>query len=206
MIRVLIADDHSMVRVGLRQVLTELGGFEVVGEAEDGRGVLNSEALSSCDVLVLDLSLPVVSGSEVLKRLRETHPWIPIVVHSMHPPGQFARRSLQAGAVAYVPKDSPPQDLVDAVQRAAEHGVAERPDLPAPESMPHETLTRREHQVFMLILEGRQVVDIAAELDVHSCTVSNHLTKVRKKLGARTVADVVRYAFSAGFVSSPGIE
>lgn len=207
MARVFIADDHPMVRVGVRHILRELGGFEVVGEAENGRQVLNAPELDACDVLVLDLSLPVVSGTEVLRRVRKSHPRVAVVVHSMHPEGQFRRRAIEDGAVAYVPKDAPPAQLVDAVREAAanptrvQHPVDD--EAPAGDAAPHTRLSRREHQVFALLVDGRQVADIAAELDLHSSTVSNHLAKIRTKLGVRTVAEIVRYAYGAGLAPPP---
>lgn len=202
MTRVFVADDHAVVRVGLRHVLTELGGFEVVGEAENGRQVLNADELADCDVLVLDLSLPVVSGTEVLRRVRERYPDLAVIVHSMHPEGQFRRRAIEAGAIAYVPKDAPPADLVEAVRIASvhPHRVQGAPQSDGSGGPPHASLSRREHQVFMLLVAGRVVADIAAELDLHSSTVSNHLARIRTKLGVSTVADMVRYAYASGLV------
>ena len=205
MTRVFVADDHAVVRLGLRHVLTELGGFEVVGEAENGRQVLNAPNLGECDVLVLDLSLPVVSGTEVLRRVRERYPDLAVIVHSMHPESQFRRRAIEAGAIAYVSKEAPPAQLVAAIREASvfPHRVQGGDIDTAPGAAPHELLSRREYQVFELLIGGRQVADIAAELDVHSCTVSNHLAKIRQKLGASTVADLVRYAYAAGLVEPP---
>ncbi|MCA9516545.1 MAG: response regulator transcription factor [Myxococcales bacterium] len=202
-IRVFIADDHGVVRVGLKQVLTELGGFEVIGEATDGRQVLNAADLGRADVLVLDLSLPIVNGVEVLRRVRRKHPTLPVVVHSMHPEDQFAARVLKGGAAAYVSKERPPGDLVLAVERAA-RGLVEAPEADeADAAAPHTTLTAREHQVFMRLVSGLPVADIAAELDVHSCTVSNHLANVRRKLGRHSVADLVAYALAEGLLDAP---
>lgn len=191
--RVYVADDHALVRVGIKQVLRELGGFEIVGEAENGRQVLADEALKRTDVLVLDLSLPIVSGPEVLRRVRATYPSIAVVVLSMHPEEQFARRALAGGAAAYVSKDHPPAVLIDAVRRAGRGEVDPRPAV-EPTEAPHRTLTRRENQIFLRMVNGLTVAEVAAELDVHSSTVSNHLAKVRAKLGVSTVAEMVRYA------------
>ncbi|MFO0626434.1 MAG: response regulator transcription factor [Polyangiales bacterium] len=201
MTRVFLADDHAVVRCGVKQVLTEVAGFEVVGEAEDGRQVLNAPELARCDVLVLDLSLPKVSGPEVLRRVRARYPHLAVVVLSMHPEDQFAARALADGAAAYLSKGRPPADLIQAVLRAA-HGQRDAPPGDAPaddaESAPHTRLTRREHQVFMLMVAGRSVVEAAAELDVHACTVSNHLASVKRKLGVGGVAELVRYAIAHG--------
>lgn len=202
-IRVFIADDHAIVRKGLCAYLAEVGGFEIIGEASDGRQVLNAESLADCDVLVLDLSLPVVSGTEVLRRVHARQPELRIIVHSMHPEEQFARRALASGAAAYVSKERPPGDLVEAI-RAAMRGEAAAVVAPVEVSgAPHSALSEREHQVFMLLVSGRTVSEIAAELDLHSSTVSNHLARIKKKLGASTVAELVAYAFAEGLIERP---
>lgn len=209
MIRVFVADDHSFVRRGVRQHLAEVGGFEVVGEAEHGGAVMNSPVLPTCDVLILDLSLPRVSGIEVLQRVRARWPHIAVIVLSMHPTDQFSRRVLQAGAAAYIGKDQPPADLIAAIRQATHKpGASPSPvpaeDKPAPAANPprHSRLSAREHQVFMLIVSGRTVAEAATELDVHSCTVSNHLAKVREKLGVKTTSDLMRYAWAEGLIDA----
>lgn len=201
-IRVFIADDHAIVRKGLSAYLDEVGGFEIVGEASNGRQVLNAEELGGCDVLVLDLSLPVVSGTEVLRRVHARHPELRVIVHSMHPEEQFARRAIAAGAAAYVSKERPPAELVAAIHRAL-RGDAPTAASPRGSSAPHEQLSAREHQVFLLLVAGRTVAEIAAELDLHSSTVSNHLARIRKKLGTSTVADLVVYAIAEGLIDGP---
>jgi two-component system invasion response regulator UvrY len=201
--RVFIADDHDVVRHGIRHVLADLGGFEVVGEARDGREVLNSPLLATCDVLVLDLSLPKVSGAEVLRRVRATWPDLAVVVLSMHPEEQFAARALADGAAAYASKQRPSAELIAAVRRAGA-GARDTPPAPATDA-PHLRLTRREHQIFLLLVSGRSVVEIGAELDVHACTVSNHLANVRTKLGVQSVPELVRYALAHGLLpEGPG--
>lgn len=213
-IRVFIADDHAVVRVGLRHVLSELGGFDVVGEATSGREVLNAPTLESWDVLILDLSLPKVSGPEVLRRLRAIRPTLPVVVVSMYPEDHYARPMLAAGAAFYVSKERPPAELI-AVVRAAARG--ERQALPetaasrggaeargaADGRAPHEAFTRREHQIFMLLVDGLTGAEIAAQLDLHPSTVSNHVTQIRDKLGVRTIAEVIHYAHRAGLYRRP---
>jgi DNA-binding NarL/FixJ family response regulator len=198
MTRVFIADDHAIMRCGIKQVLRDLGGFDVVGEADDGRAVLSAPDIDRWDVLVLDLSLPKVTGPEVLRRIKARRPELPIVVLSMYPEDQYSRRLLAAGAAAYLSKERPPADLVAAVRAAAR---GERQPAAEAATAPHASLTKREHQILMLLVEGHAVADIAAELDVHSCTVSNHLAKIRQKLGVGSVADIVRYALSAGLAS-----
>ncbi|MFO0745938.1 MAG: response regulator transcription factor [Myxococcota bacterium] len=207
MIRAFIADDHAIVREGMRRLFETSGDISVVGEATDGRAVLLAAEGHDWDVLVLDLSLPRVSGLEVLRRLHREHPALPIVVLSMYPEEAFAPRVLAEGAVAYVSKERPLAD-VEAAIRAAVSGAsapaaaarARAPGEPAAPAMPHTTLSAREYQVFLLVLEGRTNVEIAAELDLVASTVSNHLAKVKQKLGAHTVAEIVAYGHHIGLL------
>lgn len=201
MIRVFVADDHPLVRRGVVQVLQEVSDFLVVGEAEDGRQVLSSPELGGCDVLVLDLSLPKVSGTEVLRRVKELFPGLAVVILSAHPEDPFRWRALADGAAAYVSKERPPAELVAAVRGAAAGQVFPGANK-ANEGPPHGALSPREHQIFLLLVEGRTVSEVAAELDIHASTVSNHLAKVRSKLGVATVAELVRYAYDAGLVAA----
>lgn len=206
MIRVFLADDHSIVRGGLRKLLEVEADVRVVGEASDGRAVLNAPDKDQWDVLVLDLSLPKVNGIEVLRRLRASHPALRIVVLSMYPEDQYAERMIHDGAVAYVSKSHPPETLLDAIRAAARGG---RWRAATPTSTPavtdaakplHAKLTAREYQVFTLVFQGEKVTDIAAELNLSVSTVSNHLAHVKEKLNARSVGDIVAYAHRAGLV------
>lgn len=196
-IRIHVVDDHAILRRGLRDLLDETGDMRVVGESEDGRAALYAP-LDEVDVLVLDLTLPKVHGSEVLRRVHERRPGLPVVVLSMHPEAHMAARALQDGAAAYVSKDAPPRVLLDAI-RAAARGQRATAAAPPPPS-PHASLSAREHQVFTLIIQGRSVGDIAAELDLTSSTVSNHLARIREKLGVQTVAEIVNYAHRTGLI------
>lgn len=206
MIRVFVADDHPIVRHGVIALLRATEGLEVVGEADDGLRLMNDAALASAAVLVLDLSLPRLSGTEVLRRLRVERPDLAIVVLSCHPEDQFAHRALRDGAAFYVSKERPPAELVSAIRDAAagRRASPERPgSLGRPARQGHEKLSRREHQVMLLLVSGRSVAEIAAELDLQSCTVSNHLARVREKLGVQTVPELVKYAYASGMISSP---
>jgi len=208
MIRVFIADDHSIVRHGLRELIAATADIKVVGEAIDGRQLLNQAASLECDVLVLDLSLPKVSGPEVLKRLRALRPELPVLVLTMYPEDQYAVALLRQGASAYLCKDRPSTELLEAIRRVAGGGryltetIAQRVlAKPGDKDMPpHTKLSAREHQVFTLIIQGRTSSEIAAELDLTAGTVSNHLAKIKEKLGAHSVAEVVRYAYRAGLI------
>ncbi|MCA9648162.1 MAG: response regulator transcription factor [Polyangiaceae bacterium] len=204
MIRVFVADDHPLVRHGVVEVLRSTQGIEIVGEADDGLRLLNAPTLAEADVLVLDLSLPRMSGSEVLRRLRVSRPSLAVVILSSHPEDQFADRALADGAAFYVSKEKPPSVLVQAIRDAADGRRASRtPTPPGNRREARQKLSRREHQVLTLVVSGRSVAEIAAELDVQSCTVSNHLAKVRDKLGLQTAADMVKYAYSVGILVSP---
>ena len=207
-IRVFIADDHGVVRHGLRALLGAQPDMCVAGEAADGRAVLGA-ALDDCDVLLLDLSLPRVHGIEVLRRLHRSRPLLPIVVLSMYPAAQFAARVLADGASAYVAKDRPPLDLLAAIRAAAVPRGPEALGAPGASdavatahaaSLPHHRLTAREHQVLTLLAGGRTASEIAAELDIVASTVSNHMSAVKEKLGARSLAEVILYAHRAGLV------
>lgn len=203
--RVFVADDHPIVRKGVIEVLREDGRFDVVGEADDGLRLLNDPRLETADVLVLDLSLPRMSGTEVLRRLSATRPSLPIVVLTSHPEDQFAARALADGAAFFVSKDRAPHVLLDAVARAAagQRTSGGRPQSSQRSDSGRRELSRREHQVFLLLVSGRSVGDVAAELNLHSSTVSNHVANIREKLGLATVADMVRHAYATGMVAPP---
>lgn len=209
-LRIYIADDHEIVRRGIRDVLEQIGGFTVVGEAGDGWQVLRAPELDQTDVLLLDLSLPKLSGTEILRRIRQRRPDLPVVVLSMYPEDQYGPPLLTAGARAYLSKDRSGPEIIAAIRAAAEgrsyvtdtlQGVLQ--SSPSAADAPHLSLTSREHQVFMLVIQGQTVSDIAAEIDVLPSTVSNHLAKIREKLGARSIADIVHYAHRAGLVGAP---
>lgn len=208
MIRVFIADDHAIVRHGLHQLIASTGDMQVVGEAVDGRQLLNAAPALECDIVILDLSLPKVGGPEVLRRLRQLRPSLPVLVLSMYPEDQYAVALLRNGAAAYLCKDRPSEELLEAIRKVASgrpyftETIAKqilegkREDAAAP----HTRLSAREHQVFTLIIQGRTSAEIAAELDLTAGTVSNHLSKIKEKLGAHSVADIVKYAYRARLI------
>jgi len=201
-IAVSLADDHAIFRRGLRELLEDSGRVRVVSEFATGRAVLNATAAALGDILVLDLSLPMIPGAEVLTRVREKHPAVRIIVLSMYAEEHYAARMLRAGARMYLAKTRPPEDVVAAVVTVAEgrdapQGLAGVPETPTVQ-LPHERLSEREHQVFMLLVQGAGVGDIAVGLNLAASTVSNHLARIREKLGAKSNAEVIRYAFVAG--------
>ena len=207
-IRVFLADDHALVRLGLRQLLEREADVTVVGEADDGRRVLLAEGKDDWDVLVLDVSLPKVGGIEVLRRLRADHPRVRIIMLSMYPEDQYAERMLAQGASAYLSKDRRPDEVLAAIR--AVHagkpwpggGPAHPPSLTDEARPPHSKLSAREYQVFTLLFQGSTVSEIAAELDLRASTVSNHVAHIKEKLAVRSIADIVSYAHRAGLVGT----
>lgn len=206
-IRVFLADDHPFVLQGLHRVIDGAEDMVVVGSASDGRQALQALAELAWDVLILDLSLPRVSGNEVLRRVRAQHPAGHVIILSLYPEAQYAQRLLSEGASAYLSKDRPPEELLTAIRQVARGGAyltaaqaAQLVQRPAAAGPPHARLSAREHQVFLLVIHGRASVEIAAELDLSTGTVSTHLHRIKEKLGVRSVAEIVSYAHRAGLV------
>ncbi len=200
-VRVAIADDHELFRQGLRQLLANESDIAIVAEFANGRAVLNADGKEGWDVLLLDLTLPLVSGFEVLTRIQETNPSLKVLVLSMYDAEHYGPRVRRAGASGYLSKTDPSRKVVEAI-RALGRGES-LPTLVAAhiqELLPHERLSAREHQVFMLLVQERSVADIAAELNLTPSTVSTHVANVREKLNVQNLAEIIRYAFQAGLV------
>lgn len=209
MINILIADDHAIVRRGLRQILSDEKDIQVE-EAEGACDVLRLARSRGWDAIVLDLDLPGKSGMEVLKELRQEYPRLPVLILSMHPEDQFAIRTLKAGAAGYMTKASAPDELVSALRRIVRGGkyiseaVAEKLlfDLDkGADRPPHERLSDREFQVMRLIASGRTVSEIADELNLSVPTISTYRTRIMEKMTMRTNAELTHYAIQRGLVS-----
>ena len=208
MIRIYIADDHTILRQGLRRLLREAPDMAIIGECGDGRQALVAMEEIECDVLILDLSLPRVSGVEVLRRLRVSRPGLRIVVLSMHAEEQYALRMVREGAAGYVSKDGPAEELLTAIRQAAAGRTYLSPKMGArvkageddPQRPAHESLSAREHQVFDLLAQGRAVTDIAAELNLTKSTISTYVQHIKEKLNVRTIGEIIRYAHQAGII------
>jgi DNA-binding NarL/FixJ family response regulator len=203
MIRVMIADDHALVRDGLRRILDQDAGLQVVGEATDGKTLLEKLANTPADVVVLDLNMPEMGGIEALRRLRKDHARTAVLVVSMFAEDVSAARLLRSGAAGYLTKGRSANELVDAVKKVASGGRYITPDvaeylLEATDAPPHEGLTEREHQVFLLIAAGKSPSDVANELGVSASTVSTYIARIRKQLGVTTLGEIVRYAARNG--------
>ena len=208
MIRVLIADDHPIVRQGLRQILAETGDIEVKAEASAGQEVLEKIRQHPLDAVVLDLSMPGTNGLDTLKQIKEERPRLPVLVLSIHPENQYAVRALRAGASGYLTKSSAPEALVTAIRKLAEGGrfitpslgekLAESLQNPLDEKPLHETLSDREFEVFRLIAKGKTVGEAAQILFLSPKTVSTYRHRILEKTGLKTSAELMRYAVDHG--------
>ena len=203
MIRVLIADDHAVVRQGLKQILGDIPEMVVAGEATNGQEVLDKVRAETWDVVVLDISMPDRSGLDILKQLRSERPELPVLVLSMHSEDQYAMRVLKAGASGYLTKDSAPDELVKAIRKVVSGGryvsslLAEKLafEIGTDSSrLPHETLSDREFQVLRLIAAGKSVTEIAAELYLSVKTVSTYRARLLEKMNLGTNAELMHYA------------
>lgn len=212
MIRVVIADDHTLVREGLKQLLLAAGDLEVVGEARDGHDVLQRVRESDFDVLLLDMSMPGKSGMELIKQVKTEKPKLRILVLSMHQEHQYAVRALKAGASGYLTKDSASAQLVAAIRKVAAGGafisaeVAEQLALgamPQSEGPPHASLSDREYQVFRQLVSGTTVSDIARQLNLSVKTISTHKAHLMEKLGVTNQTELIHYALKHRLVDDP---
>jgi DNA-binding NarL/FixJ family response regulator len=213
MIRLLLADDHAMVRAGLRELLSDTGDIEVIAEAASGEEVLAAIRQTEFDVLVLDMSMPGRSGIELIKLVKAERPRLRVLVLSMHSEDQYAVRALRAGASGYLTKESAPEELLTAIRRIGAGGAYVSPetatrlvlDNAAPgAAKPHSLLSDREFQVFRMIAQGRSVSEIAASLTLSVKTISTHKTRILQKMGASNQTDLVRYAMRHHLVDDAG--
>ena len=203
MIRILIADDHPIVRRGLKEILVrELEGA-TCGEAGNAQQVLSEVQSHDWDLLILDVTMPGRSGLDVLRDLRKLRPKLPVLVLSMHPVDQLGKRSLRGGASGYMNKESAPEELIGAVRKVLEGSVYVSPllaqrlalDLRAnPERLLHETLSEREFEVLRMLASGKTVTEIAAELHLSLPTVSTHRAHILAKMNMTTTAALISYA------------
>ncbi len=205
MIRVLIADDHPIVRQGLKQILADTNDIDVAGEAGSGREVLGMLPTLRCDVIILDLSMPDANGLDLMKQIKIEKPAIPILILSIHPEEQYAIRTLRAGASGYLTKGSAPDELVSAVRKISGGGryitaslaekLAAELQSPSGAKVPHELLSDREYEVFHLIAKGATPAEIAKKLSLSPKTVSTYRMRIIEKTGLKTNAELMRYAF-----------
>lgn len=209
MIKVLIADDHPIVRQGLRQILSGTTDMMVAGEASDGQEALAQVRVGGWDVLVLDITMPERSGLDILKELKQIQPNLPVLVLSIHAEEQLAVRLLKAGAAGYLTKENAPGELVKAIRKVLSGGRYVSPALA--ESLafdlsltsgrpPHETLSDREFQVLQLIAGGKTLAEIAETLFLSPKSVSTYRYRLLKKLNLKTNSELIRYALENGLI------
>ena len=206
-IRIVIADDHAIVREGLKRIVGGAGDLQVTGEAADGGEVMKAVRELEFDILVLDLSMPGRSGMELIKLVKSEKPKLRILVLSMHQETQYAVRAIKSGASGYLTKESAPAQLEQAIRKIAGGGayisaeVAEQLALgamPGSDTLPHESLSDREFEVFRLLVAGDAVSDIAHQLNLSVKTVSTHKANLMQKLGLSNQTELVRYALKHG--------
>jgi two-component system, NarL family, invasion response regulator UvrY len=202
MIRVIIVDDHPVVRRGLKQIIEEEPDMQMVNQAGNARDAISVIGQTACDAVILDITLPGVSGIEVLNQLRREHPDLPVLIMSMHEEEQYALRVLKAGASGYLMKDSIPEELIKAIRKITAGGkyisssfsetlisLQEAPGKPL-----HENLSDREFQIMCMIARGKALKEIGEVLCISGKTVSTYRARIMEKMKIKTNADITSYA------------
>jgi len=211
-IRIVIADDHPIVREGLKQVLSSAADLAVAGEAQNGQEVMQRVRDLDFDVLLLDMSMPGKSGIELIKQVHTEKPRLRILVLSMHQEEQYAVRAIRAGAAGYLTKESASTQLVSAIRKVAGGGafitdaVAQQLALgamPQSDAPPHSALSDREFQVFRMLVSGKAVSDIGEELNLSVKTVSTHKARIMQKMNMSNPAELIRYAIRHRLIDDP---
>ncbi len=202
-LKVLIADDHAVIRKGLKQILMEAFPDAYIGEAMDAEEATAKTIAENWDIVITDLSMPGRSGLELTQDIRQNYPKLPVLILSIHPEEQYAIRALKSGASGYISKDAATEELVSAVKRLLSgkkyissviadklaDGIGIDQHI-----TPHELLSNREYEIFILLAEGKQVSDIAEQLFLGVTTVSTYRTRLMGKMHLKTNADLIRYA------------
>ncbi|KQR78380.1 LuxR family transcriptional regulator [Burkholderia sp. Leaf177] len=209
MISIFIADDHAIVRSGLKQIVATTTDIQVVGEAAHGADVVDKLRACQVDLLMLDMTMPGISGMDLIRRVRAEQPALPILVLSIHNEGQVVSRALRAGATGYVTKDSDLEVLLAAIRKLAAGGRFIDPklvdaivfDAPSNDGPPHEILSDREFQVLQMLAAGSSINDIADALSLSAKTISTHKMRLMQKLGLNNNSEMIRYAVRHGLVT-----
>ncbi|AKU13968.1 transcriptional regulator, LuxR family [Azoarcus sp. CIB] len=213
-LRVLLADDHAIIRDGLKQILADTEDLAVCGEAANGNEALQLVREQEWDVIVLDISMPGRSGLDLIRLIRDEKPKLPILILSMHHEEQYAVRALHAGASGYLTKESDAELLVQAIRRVARGGVyvsdtvaqlIARGLMPAASELPHTTLSDREYQIFHRLVLGQGLTDIANELSLSVKTISTHKTRILQKMAMTNSSELIRYAVAHHLVKSTDV-
>ena len=210
MLKILVADDHAIVREGLKQILSESVDMMVAGEAASGGQVLEMSRQKRWDMILLDITMPGGNGLETLKQLKKEKPHLPVLMLSMHPEEQYAIRSIKAGVAGYLTKESAPQELVKAIRKVARGGRYISASLSEKmavylqddsEKSPHERLSDREYQVARMIADGKTVTQIADELCLSVKTISTNRTRALRKMGMHTNAEITTHFIKHGLAA-----
>ncbi|MCK5658039.1 MAG: response regulator transcription factor [Deltaproteobacteria bacterium] len=203
MIKILIADDHAIVREGLKQIVADTSDMIVTAEASDGHEVLALLSKNNYDVVVLDMAMPGLTGLDILKQIKRETPKLPVLILSVHPEEQYAVRALKAGASGYLTKERAPDELITAIRKVSMGGkyitsslaekLAFELEVDA-EKPPHKTLSDREFQVMCMIAKGRTIKNIAEELFLSPKTVSTYRSRILEKMKMKSNEELTHYA------------
>lgn len=212
MIRLVIADDHTIMREGLKRILSGAENIEVVGEAVNGFEVLAKIREGGFDLLLLDLSMPGRSGVELIRQIKSEAPKLPILVLTMHEEEQYAVRTIRAGARGYLTKESAGTQLLSAIEKVAagrpyiSTEVAEQLAMEIMEphdTLPHDRLSNREFEVFNLLVHGKSLTEIGDTLHLSVKTISTHKTRMLQKMHMHSLAELVQYAVTQNLINTP---
>ena len=198
--KIIISDDHAVVRKGLKQILMEMSGVKVVEEVDNGPALIEKITNDSFDFVVLDISMPGQSGLQALKEIRDRKPKLPVLILSIHPEEQYALRALKGGASGYITKDSAPEELVKAIQKILSghkyitQSITDKLADNFGDKLPHELLSDREYEVLAMIAVGKTITDIGAELSLSVKTVSTYRSRIYDKMGMTSRTELTLYA------------
>ena len=198
--KIIVADDHAVVRKGLKQILLEMSGVKAVEEVDSGPALIEKVTKEDFDFVVLDISMPGQSGLLTLKEIKNHKPKLPVLMLSIHPEEQYALRALKDGASGYITKDSAPDELVKAIQKILSghkyitQTIADKLVDNFDEKLPHELLSDREYEVFSMIAVGRTMTDIADDLSLSVKTVSTYRTRIYDKMNMKSRTELTLYA------------
>jgi len=209
MIKILVADDHAIVREGIKHIFSEIPDINITGEASNGQEVLENIGKQDYDLLLLDIAMPGRDGLEILKEIRMQKPKLPVLILSMFPEEQYALRALKSGASGYMTKDSIPNELVKAVRKILRGGnyvsssFSDKllTELTSDIKKPlHETLSDREYQIMRMIASGKTMNEIANELSLSSKTVYTYRARILEKMGMKNNMELTRYTTKHGLI------
>jgi len=210
-VEILVADDHAIIREGVRKIISDTTDLSVAGEASNGHDVLQMVRARNWGVVLLDMSMPGRNGIELIKLLKAERQQLPILVFSMHAEEQYAVRAIRAGAAGYLSKESDSDLLLPALRKVAKGGVYISPKVaellatdvsPQSSGLPHTTLTNREFEIFSRIVGGDRLTDIASELNLSIKTVSTHKSHIMEKMHVDSGLELLRYAIEHGLVDA----